>query len=203
MSRVNSVLELTDFAFFFFCQVFFHRHWRFSGQQGKRGDHLLFHSTTSTRSRILRHLFATLHVRWLSLIFNRNACVYQAATPWDLPPSRITIWLIIWWCNICLSTWWIDSRFRYSDLTLETGEFELAWTITLVLQANRLTKCASHPICQSWQMSETGEKRNLPVTELSGGNCLGVGNYPAGNYLGGNCPGDNCPGGIVLFPKKS
>ena len=27
----------------------------------------------------------------------------------------------------------------------ETGEFELASTITLKLQANRLTKCASHP----------------------------------------------------------
>ena len=35
--------------------------------------------------------------------------------------------------------------FCYSDLTLETGEFELASSITLVLQANRLTKCASHP----------------------------------------------------------
>ena len=44
------------------------------------GDHLLFHSTISTRSRTLRHLFATLHVRWLSRIFNRNVCVYQTAT---------------------------------------------------------------------------------------------------------------------------
>ena len=33
----------------------------------------------------------------------------------------------------------------YSDLTLETGGFELALTITLDLQANRLTKRASHP----------------------------------------------------------
>ena len=32
--------------------------------------------------------------------------------------------------------------FCYSNLALETGEFELALTITLVLQANRLTKCA-------------------------------------------------------------
>ena len=30
----------------------------------------------------------------------------------------------------------------YSNLTLETGGFELASTITLVLQANRLIKCA-------------------------------------------------------------
>ena len=34
--------------------------------------------------------------------------------------------------------------FCYSDLTLETGGFELASTITFVLRANRLTKCASH-----------------------------------------------------------
>ena len=65
------------FCFVFFCcffsiRVFFHGHWRLTGQQGKGGDHLLFHSTTSTRSRTFRHLFATLHVRWLSHIFNRN-----------------------------------------------------------------------------------------------------------------------------------
>ena len=32
----------------------------------------------------------------------------------------------------------------YSDLTLETAGFELALTITLVLQANRLTKSADY-----------------------------------------------------------
>ena len=92
-------------------RVFFYRHWRFTGQQGKGGDRLLFHSTTSTRSLALRHLFATLHVRWLSNILNRNTCVYQTATRWVLPPYRITIWLIDRWCNVCLYTWWIDSRF--------------------------------------------------------------------------------------------
>ena len=35
--------------------------------------------------------------------------------------------------------------FLLQDLTRETGGFELASTITLVLQENRLTKCASHP----------------------------------------------------------
>ena len=34
--------------------------------------------------------------------------------------------------------------FCYGDLSVETGGFELASTITLALQANRLTKCASH-----------------------------------------------------------
>ena len=33
--------------------------------------------------------------------------------------------------------------FCYSDLTLETGGLELTSTITLILQANRLTKCGS------------------------------------------------------------
>ena len=96
---------------FFSIRVFFHRHWRFTGHQEKGGDHLLFHSTTSTRSRTLRYLLATLHVRWLSPIFNRNACVYQTATRWDLPPYRNTIWVIDWWCNVCLFTGWIHSRF--------------------------------------------------------------------------------------------
>ena len=110
MTTVKSVTTIEG-NFFFSIRVFFHRHWQFTGQQGKGGDHLLFHSTTSTRSRTFRHLFATLHVRWLSRIFNRSACVYQTATRWDLLPYRITIWVIDWWCNVCLFTWWIDSRF--------------------------------------------------------------------------------------------
>ena len=100
-----------SFFFFFFYHGFLHRGWRFSGQQGKRRDHLLFHSTTPTHSRTLRHVFATLYVRWVSRIFNRNACVYQTATRWDLPPYRITIWVIDWWCNVYLFTWWIDTTF--------------------------------------------------------------------------------------------
>ena len=56
----------------------------------KGGGHLLFHSTTSTRSRT----FATLLVRWLLHSFNRIVCIYQNATRWVLPPYWITIWLI-------------------------------------------------------------------------------------------------------------
>ena len=87
-------LQTKMYRFLFFYKVFFHRHWRLTGQQGKGGDHLLFHSTTSTRSQTFRHLFAIVHVRWLSHIFNRTACIYKTATPWDLLPYRITIWLI-------------------------------------------------------------------------------------------------------------
>ena len=35
--------------------------------------------------------------------------------------------------------------FYYCNFTLETGGFELVSSITLVLQANWLTKCANHP----------------------------------------------------------
>ena len=78
---------------FFSIKIFFHGHWRLTGQQGKGGGHLLFHSTTSTHSRTFRH-FATLHVRWLSHIFYHTTCIYQTATRWDLQPYRTTIWLI-------------------------------------------------------------------------------------------------------------
>ena len=56
-------------------KLFFLSAFSFTGtddSQGKGGDHLLFHSTTSTRSQTLRHFFANLHVTWLSRIFNRK-----------------------------------------------------------------------------------------------------------------------------------
>ena len=133
---------------FFSTRDFFHRHWRFTGQQGKGRGHFLFHyTTTSTRLRTfvcfidiyLQHLFATLHVRWLSRIFNRNACVYQTATRWDLPPYRITIWLIDDAMFVCLLDELILG-FCYSNFDMGNRWIELASTITLVLQRNRLTK---------------------------------------------------------------
>ena len=132
---------------FFSIRFIFHGHWQFTGQQRKGGDLLLFHSTTSTHLRTFRNLFATLHVSWLSHIFNRIACIYQTATWWDVPPYRITIWLIDdVTLSSCLFTWWLDSSFFcYSNFRRETGGFELASSITLVLQASRLTKCASNP----------------------------------------------------------
>ena len=48
--------------FFFSIKVFFHRHWRLTGQQGKGVGHFVFNITTSTHSQTFRHLFATLHV---------------------------------------------------------------------------------------------------------------------------------------------
>ena len=91
--RTFCIWHRTSHRFFFSIRDLFHEHWQLTWQQ-KGQDHLLFHSTTSTCSRTFRHLFATLHVKWLSYIFNRNACIYQTATRWDLPHYRITNWLI-------------------------------------------------------------------------------------------------------------
>ena len=53
----------------------------------------------STRSRTFRQLFATLHVRWLSHIFNRNACIYQTATRWNFT-TLSNYHFIDWWCEV-------------------------------------------------------------------------------------------------------
>ena len=99
-----------------------------------------FHPLTN-----IQRFFATLHMRWLLRAFNRNACVYQAATRWDLPPYRITIWLVDWWCNVCLFTWWFDSR-----LLLQRFDIGNRWIWTCIgsppyITRERLTKCGSHP----------------------------------------------------------
>ena len=126
--------------------VCFHRLWRFTGHHRKGGNHLLFQSTTSTHPRIFTYLFAILHVRWLSRVFNCNPCIYHTATRWDLAPYWNTIKLndYVMLGFICL----LDDLmlgFCYSNLTRETGGLELASTITFILQVNRLTTCASHP----------------------------------------------------------
>ena len=52
-------------------------------------------------------------------VFLIATLVYQTATRWDLPPYRITIWPIDWWCNVCFLTWWIDSRFLLQRFAME------------------------------------------------------------------------------------
>ena len=82
--------------------------------------------------------FATLHVRWLSHIFNLTACIYQPAARGGLPPYRISIWLIDDVTLIFLySLVDLIQGFCYSYLTLETSGLELLSTVILTLQANR------------------------------------------------------------------
>ena len=99
---------------FFSTRVFIHGHWWLTGQQGKKRDHVLFHSNTPTHSRTFRHLFGTLHLKWLSYVSNRNACFSSRmlATRWDFTIFS-NYHLIDWWCEVCFSlfTWWFDTRF--------------------------------------------------------------------------------------------
>ena len=78
----------------FFCiRVFFHGHWRLTGQQGKGG--IIFYSTLPLPSA---HEHSDIYLQlcmWVDYhIFNRTACIYKIATWWDLHLNRITIWLI-------------------------------------------------------------------------------------------------------------
>ena len=109
----------------FFIRVFFLD--TDDSQESKERGPFFIPLTTPTCSRTLRHLFATLHVRWLSPIFNCNACDYHTAIRWDLPPPRITIWLIDDYAMfVCLLDELILG-FCYSDLTWETLGFELLY----------------------------------------------------------------------------
>ena len=100
-----------------------------------------FHRLTNIQT------FATLHVRWLSHIFNRIACIYQTATRWDLPPCRITIWLIddVKFVLVCL----LDDLilgFCYSNL--DTGN---RWTRARIDYHPCNTSEPTHQVCLSPQ----------------------------------------------------
>ena len=105
---------------FFFCQGFLlQTHWQLTGQQGKWGDHLLFHSTTSTRSRIFRHLFCNF-AREVTHIF-LIAPVLFTRLILDEITTLSHYYLIDRWCDIdfCLFICWFDSKFLLQ--LLDTG----------------------------------------------------------------------------------
>ena len=85
-----------------YIRVFFHGHWILffhrAAWQGR--DDILFYSSTSKRSQTFRQLFETLHVRWLSPIFNRIACIYQAACHSMRFITLLNFHLIDWWCDL-------------------------------------------------------------------------------------------------------
>ena len=145
---VNKMLYFVCNSWVFFSiRVFFHEHWRLTGQWGKGGDHLLFHFTTSTRSQTFRHLFATLHVRWLSHIFNCTACIYQTATRWDLPPYLPPYWITIWLIDdvtiafVCLHD---DLVLAFLLQQSETGN---RWIRTRIDYHPCITSEPTNPVC--------------------------------------------------------
>ena len=129
--------------FSFFYQGFLSRTLTIHRTAGEGRDHLLFHSTTSTHSQRFRHLFATLHMRLLSHTFLIAMLVFTRLLLAET--YHLFKLLLDWWCNIdfrLFGCWLI--RFCCSFFTWEIGGPELASTIILVLQTNRITKCASH-----------------------------------------------------------
>ena len=125
--------------FFFPIMVFFQRYWQFTGQQRKEGDHLLFHSSTFTRSRTLRHLqlcmWVDYHVFLIATFVFTRLLLGEIYHLIELPFK----WLI----DDAMFVWLLDElilAFCYSDFTLETGGFELASTITLVLQGEVVSR---------------------------------------------------------------
>ena len=78
----------------FSISVFFHRHWRFTGQQEQGGDHLLFHSTTFTRSKTFRIYLPRCMWDDYYVFLIAPLETTKTATTWDLPPCWITMWLI-------------------------------------------------------------------------------------------------------------
>ena len=85
-----------------------------TAERGRRSS--FFFCYTSSHSWTFRHLFTTLHVRWLIRIFNCTACNCHTATRWDLLPSWANVWLIDDGMLVSLFTWRFDSRFFYTTL---------------------------------------------------------------------------------------
>ena len=140
------IFPLKIYIYTFFIRIYFHGHWRLTWQQWKGWDHRLFHSTTSTCSRTSIHLSVTISCETIfviSHICNCTTCIYQPAPRSDLQPYRMTILLIddVKLVFVCLCDDLILA-FCYSNWRRETSEFDLTSTITHVLQANQLTKCA-------------------------------------------------------------
>ena len=143
--------KMTFIANCFSIRVFFHRHWQFTGQQGKGGDDTLYHLEYTLP-------LPPAHEPWdlyLQLCMWNDYHVFLVAT-FELTRLlldeidhiiKLPFWLIDWLIDDAMFVYLLDKlilSFCYSDLTCETGGFELALTMTLVLQASRLTKCASH-----------------------------------------------------------
>ena len=81
---ITASFESFDQFYNFFLSGFSIRDTNDSRVAGEGRGRSLFLSTTSTRSRTFRHLFAPLHVEWLLRIFNRTVFYYQTASQWDL-----------------------------------------------------------------------------------------------------------------------
>ena len=144
-------------SFFLFLFFFNQGHWRFTDtddSQGSRGSEgIIFYSTLPLPPAheqwdiyLQLWMWDDYHVFLIALLVFTSLLINEMYHRIELPFE----WLIHDAIFVCLLDGLIP-RFCYSDMTLETGGFELASTITFVLQVNRLTKCASHPQPSFWE----------------------------------------------------
>ena len=97
---------------FFFIRVFSHGYWRLTGQQGKGGDHHLFHSTTSHPLANIQTLISNF-AREMTITYFYFHRLYLPCW-YSLRFTTLSNYCLIdRWCNVgfCLFTCWFDSRF--------------------------------------------------------------------------------------------
>ena len=133
--------------YLFFIRVFFHGHWRLTGQQGKREDHLLLHSTSPIYSYLQLcmwdkdHIFLIAPLAFSRLLLDEIYHLMELLFDW-LIDCWLIDWLIDWWSNVCLFTWWFDSRLLPQQLN--TGN---RWTQTRIDYHPSITSEPTNQVC--------------------------------------------------------
>ena len=95
MSKLSGPLLIYFFFFLFFFYYYYYYYYfsiwltlaidKTSAEEGPSPSFFL--ATTYTCLQTLTHLFAVMHLRYLSHIFSHNACNYQTVIRWDLSTS--------------------------------------------------------------------------------------------------------------------
>ena len=133
--------------YLFFIRVFFHGHWRLTGQQGKREDHLLLDSTSPIYSYLQLcmwdkdHIFLIAPLAFSRLLLDEIYHLMELLFDW-LIDCWLIDWLIDWWSNVCLFTWWFDSRLLPQQLN--TGN---RWTQTRIDYHPSITSEPTNQVC--------------------------------------------------------
>ena len=133
--------------YLFFIRVFFHGHWRLTGQQGKREDHLLLHSTSPIYSYLQLcmwdkdHIFLIAPLAFSRLLLDEIYHLIELLFDW-LIDCWLIDWLIDWWSNVCLFTWWFDSRLLPQQSN--TGN---RWTQTRIDYHPSITSEPTNQVC--------------------------------------------------------
>ena len=129
----------------FSVRVFFHGHWQLTGQQGREGT--IFCSTLPF-SLVLKRLDIYLRLcRWDDYYIFLIARLVFTRLPLDEIYHLVKLlfnWMIMWcWFSFVSLMIWFEVLLQLFEW--ETGGLDLASSVILVLQANRLTKCTSYP----------------------------------------------------------